>query len=132
MITLDTSGVIALLNARDPDHEAARSALHQAGRPYLVPCGILSETAYLLETRMPLALDAFLADLESGAFSQDCGDDSLPRVRELVARYADLPLGYSDASVIACAERNGRLVLTFDRRDFGMVAREGTIEIRPA
>ena len=70
MITLDTSGVIALLNARDPDHETARSALHQAGRPYLVPCGILSETAYLLEARMPLALDAFLADLESGALAR--------------------------------------------------------------
>jgi predicted nucleic acid-binding protein len=131
VITLDTSGVVALLNARDPDHEAAKSALERAGRPYIVPTGILSEVAYLIEARMPNVLDGFLADLESGAFSQDCGDEATTRVRQLVDRYLDLRLGYADAAVIACAERNGGLVLTFDRRDFGVVAREGTIHIAP-
>ena len=53
------------------------------------------------------------------------------RIRELVGRYADLPLGFADASVIACAERNGGRVLTFDARDFGVVAREGTIQPLP-
>ena len=53
-------------------------------------------------------------------------------VRQLVARYADLSLGFVDAAVIACAERNGGRVLTFDLRDFGVVAAEGTITIVPA
>jgi predicted nucleic acid-binding protein len=132
VITLDTSGVVALLNARDPDHASAKTSLEQAGRPYLIPVGILSEIAYLIEARMPHVLDAFLGDLESGAYTQDCGDDVLPRARELIERYGDLPLGYADAAVIACAERNGGLVLTFDRRDFGVVAREGTIRLTPA
>ncbi len=39
-------------------------------------------------------------------------------VRVLVTRYRVLPLGYSDAAVIACAIRNGRRVLTFDLRHF--------------
>jgi uncharacterized protein len=47
----------------------------------------------------------------------------------LVARYEDLRLGFADASVIACAERSGRRVLTLDLRDFGPVAREGRIEL---
>lgn len=76
-------------------------------------------------------MDAFLAAIESGSLTLDCGDDALARVRELVARYADLPLGYADSAVIACAEANGGLVLTLDRRDFGVVAREGTIRIVP-
>jgi len=45
--------------------------------------------------------------------------------------YADLPLGFADATVIACAERSGRKVLTLDRRHFGVVAREDTIEVLP-
>lgn len=131
MITLDTSGLFALLNRHDPDHKRAAEALAYAGAPYLVPSGILAEIMYLLERRMPAAVDAFLADLESRAFTVDCGDADFPRVRSLVARYGDLPLGYADAAVVACAERSGGLVLTLDVRDFGVVAREGAIRIVP-
>ena len=132
MITLDTSGLFTLLNSRDPDHKPAKQALLDAGGPYLVPSGILAEIAYLVEQRMPAALDPFLADLESSAFALDCGEDDVPRIRELVSRYADLSLGFADAAVIACAERSGGLVLTFDRQDFGVVAREGKIQVMPA
>lgn len=131
MITLDSSGLFTLLNRSDRDHERAKAALLKAGRPYLVPSGILAEIAYLLERRMPAALDVFLSDIEAGAFTLDCGEPDMPRVRELIARYADLSLGYVDAAVIACAERNRGLVLTLDMRDFGVVAREGTIQILP-
>lgn len=129
MITLDTSGVVSLVNARDPEHRAARVALEAAGRPYLLPVGILAEITYLLESRMPSVADAFLGDIESGAFTPDCGEDRVRRVRELIDRYKDLPLGFADATVIACAEQNGGLILTLDRRDFGVVAREGKIQL---
>ncbi len=132
MITLDTSGLFSLLNRRDSDHQRAKEALLDAGSPYLVPSGILAEIGYLLEQRMPGTLDPFLGDLESGAFALDCGEEDLPRIRALVSRYDDLPLGFADAAVIACAERSGGLVLTFDLRDFGVVAREGTIQLAPA
>ena len=132
MITLDSSGLFALLNRRDPDHERTKAALLGVASPYLVPAGILAEVAYLVEQRIPSALDPFLGDLQSGAFSLDCGEADLPRIRELVARYHDLRLGFADAAVIACAERNGGLVLTLDVRDFGVVGREGTIKVLPA
>jgi len=76
-------------------------------------------------------MDLFLEDLESGAYTLECGEEDLPRIRALVRRYADLPLGFADASVVACAERNGGRVLTLDLRDFGVVAREGKIRILP-
>jgi hypothetical protein len=44
------------------------------------------------------------------------------RVRELVDRYQNLPLGGTDASVIAIAERLGvERVATLDRRHFTVV-----------
>ena len=131
MLTLDTSGLYSLLNRSDPDHDRARTALLNAGGPHLVPSSILAEISYLVEQRMPQALDPFLADLQSGAYSLDCGEEDVPRIRELVTRYSDLPLGFADAAVIACAERSGGLVLTLDVRDFGVVAREGTIQLVP-
>lgn len=92
----------------------------------------MSEITYLVETRLGLqTVDVFLEDIELGSYLLDCGDRDLPRIRELVRRYRDMPLGYADASVIACAERNGGQVATIDLRHFSAVAREGTIQIVP-
>ncbi|MGI8413266.1 MAG: type II toxin-antitoxin system VapC family toxin [Solirubrobacteraceae bacterium] len=133
MITLDTSALLALFNRADQHHDAAVARLDADPGPYLVPAGILAEVAYMLEVRHGAEmLDSFLADLESGAFTLHCGERDLPRIRALARRYRDLALGFSDAAVIACAEGNGGLVLTFDRRDFDVVAREGTISAQPS
>lgn len=104
-----------------------------AGRPpYIVPAGILAEICYLVEARLGHdVLDAFLADLADGTFHLDCGERDLPEIRRLAGRYRDMALGFSDAAVVACAVRSGGLVLTFDRRDFDVVAGEAAISIRP-
>ncbi|HEX2739355.1 MAG TPA: PIN domain-containing protein [Rubrobacter sp.] len=132
LITLDTSGIFALLNRRDRDHERVKTALFADKGPYLVPAGILAEIAYMVEERLDTrALESFILDLESGGLSLECGEEDLPRIRELVGRYEDLPLGFADASVISCAERNGGRVLTLDLRHFGVVAAEGEISLLP-
>ena len=133
MITLDTSALYALLNRRDRAHVAAVAALDGDPGPYIVPAATLGEIAFLVEERLGIrVLDLLLADIESGAYTLDCGEADFRRTRQLVARYSDLPLGFVDAAVIACAERSGGRVLTFDLRDFGVVAAEGTITIAPA
>ena len=133
MITLDTSGLYALLNRRDPAHAAAVETLNGDAGPYLVPAATLGEVAFLVEQRLGIrVLDLLLADLESGAYTLDCGEADMGRTRQLVKRYEDLALGFVDAAVIACTERSGGRVLTFDLRDFGVVAGEGTITVLPA
>ncbi|MDO8473499.1 MAG: VapC toxin family PIN domain ribonuclease, partial [Dehalococcoidia bacterium] len=45
-----------------------------------------------------------------------------PRIAELVEEYSDFPLGGTDASVIALAERLGTdVIMTLDRRHFGAI-----------
>ena len=132
LITLDTSGIFALLNRGDIDHERVKSDLFEDKGPYLVPAGILAEIAYMVEERLGArVLDSFVQDLESGGLTLECGEEDLPRIRQLVGRYEDLPLGFADASVISCAERNGGRVLTLDLRHFGVVAAEGRITPLP-
>lgn len=44
------------------------------------------------------------------------------RIAELLTQYADNPLGYVDASIVAVAEHLGETVIaTLDRRDFSAV-----------
>jgi predicted nucleic acid-binding protein len=130
VITLDTSAILALLDGDDPDHARCVEALRGEAPPFVVPAGILGEVGYLIEVKLgTAAVVDFAGDLARHAFRLDCGESDFPRVAELVARYEDLRLGFADASVIACAERSGRRVLTLDLRDFGPVAREGRIEL---
>jgi predicted nucleic acid-binding protein len=132
VITLDTSAIFALLDRRERHHGQVREALTADPGPYLVPAGILAEIAYLVENTLGgNAFDAFLSDLEEGTYRLQCGDEDLPRIRELTRRYGDMPLGFADAAVVACAERNGGRVLTLDLRHFGTVAREGKLTILP-
>ncbi len=131
MITLDTSGSYALLDAKDPDHAATAAAIAADPGPYLVPAGILAEVAYLVESRLGAhVLELWLADLAAGSFLLDCGAGDFARIHELVTRYADLPLGFADAAVVACAERSGGRVLTLDR-DFTIVSRDVSLTILP-
>ncbi|MGH3973661.1 MAG: type II toxin-antitoxin system VapC family toxin [Pseudonocardiaceae bacterium] len=90
---------------------------------------------YLLETRLgPVAEADFLAALSRQDF------DPIPltsrdyaRASELVRKYADLPLGAVDASVIAIAERLGDLeVATTDRRHFHAVREARVFTLYPA
>lgn len=132
LITLDTSAIIALANRDDPDHRPTLTAFEADPGPYLVPCEIMAEVAYLIERRLGAHIfDAFLMNLESGELSVEHDPARLARVRELAQRYSDLPLGFSDAAVVACAEEHGGRVLTLDRRDFDVVAREGRLELLP-
>jgi hypothetical protein len=132
MITLDTSGIFALLNRRDPDHRRARAALTAGGGPYLVPAGIRAEVTSMLERTLHAEiLDAFLEDLQTGSFTRECGADDLGRVRALVRQYADLPLGFAGAAAAGCAERHGGRVPMFDRRHFGAIASAGLVTVVP-
>ena len=132
LITLDTSGLFALLNRRNRYHEQARAVFVKDVGPHLVPAGILAEIAYMIERRLtPEVLTTFVSDLETGRFVLECGEEDLGRIGDLVQCYKDLPLGFADASVISCAERNGGRVLTLDRRRFGVVAAEGNISLLP-
>lgn len=132
MITLDTSGILAALNRADRDHMRARDVLAAEHGPLIVPVGILAEVGFMVETDLGATVLAKLVeDLANGFYTLDCGERDMERIGELLDRYADLRLGFADACVIACAERHGGRVLTFDERDFVPIVREGTITVVP-
>lgn len=65
----------------------------------------------------------FLQSVADGDFEPvDLVPDDYARMAELVGTYADLPLGTTDAAVVAVAERLAITeVATLDRRHFGVV-----------
>lgn len=130
MITLDTSAVVAALDRTDPNHEQAMGMIYGRRGPYVLPMAVLSELTFFIERDFGgQRLDEFLVAVAQGQFVLDCGERDIDRILALVRQYGDFPLGFADAAVVACGERNGGLIATLDYRHFGAVAREGTIQL---
>jgi predicted nucleic acid-binding protein len=132
VLTLDTSGFLALLNGDDPGHEPCRHVFDEDEGPYFISIAVLSEIAWFLENRFQVGSEKeFLRDLKDGAYTLDWDAADLGRIDALTERYRDLPLGLADAAVIACGVRHGGRVLTTDRRHFPVVARSEPITVVP-
>ncbi len=115
MIVADTSAIFALLNKRDQHHKTMH-ALFQNEQRIFIPVTVMAEIAYLVEEKLgPRAIGPLLEDIEAQKFLLEYEPKDIPRIRELALKYADLPLGFCDASVIAMAERRGGRVATVDQ-----------------
>jgi predicted nucleic acid-binding protein len=127
VIVCDTGPLVAAALANDDHHHACVelfTGLHLALRPLLVPATVVAEVGYLLGREAGPKVEAlFLDSLAAGDFTLvDLTVADYARMAELVKRYGDLPLGTTDASVIAVAERLGVAeVATLDRRHFTVV-----------
>lgn len=119
---VDTGPLVAAVDAGDKDHQASVRALELPGLQLIIPAMVVAEATYLVERNLgPQVEAAFLeglADLEIVAPAAQDWD----RIAELVRQYADFPLGGTDASIVALAERLGtEVVITLDRRHFGAI-----------
>lgn len=126
MILVDTNVLVALGNAADAHHRAARELLESATGRLLVPATVIAEVCYLIGSRDrggAVAEAQFLRSFSAGLLDlAELTAADLARMAELVTQYADLGLGGTDASLIALAERLGiDRVATFDRRHFSVV-----------
>ena len=119
---VDASALIAAADEDESQHARCESVLRRADLSLVIPALVVSEASYLIGTRLgPRAEAAFLRGLRD--FEVEAPQpDEWERIAELVERYANFPLGGTDASVIVLAERlNTDIVITLDRRHFASI-----------
>lgn len=127
MILFDTGVIFAAAVRTDVHYHACAEflgSIRLAGRRLLLPSTVAAEVGYLLMTKVSPQLEsAFVRGVADGDFEPvDLRTEDYARMAELVAEYDDLPLGITDASVIALAERLGVTeIATTDRRHFAVV-----------
>jgi predicted nucleic acid-binding protein len=120
LIVIDTSVIYALLDRRDNNHEQA-AAWYLATRPALATTPlVLAEVDHLAGTRAgSAALDAWRRDLANGVYDVLWWPGAAAAAVEVAARYADLEVGMTDASLVTLAARlETTNVATFDERHF--------------
>jgi predicted nucleic acid-binding protein len=127
VILCDSGPLIAAAIEDDDDYPACvdlLTGLRLAQRQLLVPATVVAEVGYMIESLGDPSREAlFLRAVAEGEFqSVELATPDYERMAELVDQYADLPLGTTDASVIALAERlDITEVATLDRRHFSIV-----------
>jgi predicted nucleic acid-binding protein len=128
VILLDTSGLLAALDASQQGHAGAAESLTAASAPLLLSPFVLAELDYLLSTRVGhAARTSLLGEVERGAYAMTpmSGAD-VGQARKVVERYADLRISLADASIVVLAERHDvREVLTLDQRHFRVLTAGG-------
>ncbi|MFJ4090537.1 type II toxin-antitoxin system VapC family toxin [Kitasatospora sp. NPDC089913] len=124
MILVDTGPLVATLAATDANHARCVRFFDSYSGDLLVTPYVVTEVCYIVERDMGSKAEAaFLRAVAAGELRQvETVDSDLLRMAELVEIYADFPLGATDASVIAVAERLGLTeIATLDRRHFSVV-----------
>jgi predicted nucleic acid-binding protein len=122
LAVVDSGPLLAAANRSDPDHARCITVLEQPTLRLVIPALCVAEVTYLLGKEQGPRVEArFLRGLRGfdvrAPSSEDWG-----RIGDLVDRYRKLPLGGTDASVVALAERLGTdVIVTLDRRHFGVV-----------
>jgi uncharacterized protein len=122
-VNVDTGVLFAAANRKDPNHRSSREIVESDVR-LVIPALVVAEAAYLIgETLGSRAETAFIRSLSSERyFVEGPTSGDFARAATLMSEYDSLPLGATDATVIALAERLREPdIATLDRRHFTVV-----------
>ena len=122
LAVVDAGPLYAAADGDDQDHDACRSVLSRADLRLIVPALAVAEATDFVGRRLGAPAEAaFLRGL--GALDvEGPSPEDFDRIAQLVETYADFPLGGTNASVIALAERVGAsIVVTLEHRHFAAV-----------
>jgi predicted nucleic acid-binding protein len=136
VILLDTSGLLAALDASQRWHAEAVASLDAASPPRLLSPFVLAELDYLLLAKVgQSARLSLLAEVERGAYTlAPMSGADIGRASRVIERHAALRISLADASIVVLAERHGVSdVLTLDQRHFRVLPAHGSpFRILPA
>jgi uncharacterized protein len=119
---VDAGPLYAAADLDDADHDRCLDVLQRRDLQLVIPTLVVAEATYFVGTRLGARAEAAFLRGVGGLEVEPPSPEDWPRMAELVERYGDFPLGGTDASVIALAERLGApVVITLDRRHFSAV-----------
>jgi predicted nucleic acid-binding protein len=117
---------VALVDADDQHHRKCTDAVKRIREPLATVWPAFTEAMYLLSD-FPAAQEALWEMLSRSAPQLlPLTMNDVPRMRELMRKYADRAMDLADAALIAVAERERiRTIFTVDSKDFAVYRLHG-------
>jgi predicted nucleic acid-binding protein len=121
---LDTSFLFALTDRSDRNHQRVLAIAQNVNEPLVLPVVVLPEVCYLITSRLGhQAMRQFVSSMTTDSLQiEPVTTEDLVQVHKILEQYADNQLDFTDAAIVAIAERlNITHVYTLDRRDFSIM-----------
>jgi predicted nucleic acid-binding protein len=121
---LDTSFLFALTDESDRNHERVLAVAQNVNESLILPTVVLPEICYLTASRLGhKAMCRFVSSLTTSAVQlESISVEDLARIHKILEQYADSQLDFTDAAIVAIAERLLiDRIYTLDRRDFTII-----------
>ncbi len=134
MILVDAGPLVALVHREDYHHESCLAFLRSVREPLGTCWPVVSEAMHLLRFSWQAQDNLWEMIASEVPRLMPIGPDHVPRMRQLMHKYRDLPMDLADAALVTIAERESiRRVFTLDRRDFTLYrpVRIGRFDIIP-
>lgn len=131
---MDAGPLVALILADDQHHDRCKAVLRSLREPMATVWPAFTEAMYLLNFSCR-AQDALWEMLERAVLLLPLDSADVPRMRQLMEKYKDLPMDLADAALVRVAEREKvRRIFTLDRRDFQVYrpSKLGRFSVLPA
>jgi predicted nucleic acid-binding protein len=117
---VDASPLYAVADADDKNHQRCLELIQRIDLDLIVPSMVVAEVTYLIGSRLGADAEAAFLDGLSAFEVESPTPDDWPTMATLVRRYADFPLGGTDASIAVLADRlRADYIVTLDKRHFG-------------
>jgi hypothetical protein len=118
---IDTGPWVALIDRSETRHaESVQWLKNFSGRLYSTEA-VLTEVLYLLNFSISAQCAALDFVLESVVEIVPSSAESLNKTKNLMKKYADLPMDFADATIVCLAAETGmQNIVTFDRKDFAV------------
>ena len=116
---LDTGPWVALIDRSESRHTECVQWLKKfSGRLYSTEA-VLTEVIYILNFSIKAQCAALDFVLKSVVEIVPSSTDSLKKTKNLIKKYADLPMDFADATIVCLATETGmQNIATFDKKDF--------------
>jgi predicted nucleic acid-binding protein len=122
-LLVDTGPLVAFFSASDTHHAWVQRAWRI--KATLLTCdAVIAEACFLLERRRG-AVDSLFQLVEEGGLSVRGMGPELPAIRQLMKRYASVPMSFADACLVRLADLDPRATVTTCDTDFQIYRRLG-------
>jgi predicted nucleic acid-binding protein len=124
-VVVDSGPLIALFDAGDAYYANALAFVRQSRAQLISTMAVVTEAMYVLDQSLQAQKNLLTWIQNGGLMLTEPGASDFERVIALMEKYADLPMDFTDAVVVALCERLGTHHIASVDRDFAIYRYKG-------
>ena len=104
-ILIDSGPIIALFDSSDKYHQLSLDFIKNNPHQLLTSLASITEALHLLDFNRNAQTDCLSWVISGAVIVEDIGLEDLIRIKQLIIKYADMPMDFADACLVRLGEK---------------------------